>query len=93
MSKQKTMSRKEELFNVTTTVSRFITLISEQYHITISEMFVLMNTLYADVLDDIARSTPDNVTEEEMKAFMKDKVGLLLTMIDEQIPIKVDNNE
>lgn len=87
------MSRKEELFNVTTTVSRFITLISEQYHITISEMFVLMNTLYADVLDDIARSTPDNVTEEEMKAFMKDKVGLLLTMIDEQIPIKVDNNE
>lgn len=87
------MSRKEELFNVTTTVSRFITLISEQYHITISEMFVLMNTLYADVLDDIMRSIPDNVTEEEMRAFMKDKVGLLLTMIDEQIPIKVDNNE
>ena len=56
-------------------------------------MFVLMNTLYADVLDDIMRSIPDNVTEEEMRAFMKDKVGLLLTMIDEQIPIKVDNNE
>ena len=56
-------------------------------------MFVMMNTLYSNILDNMICERPDNISEENMKAFMKDRVGLLLSMIDEQLPVNIDNDE
>ena len=93
MSRRKKMSRKEELLTVTTTVGQMISFFSEKHHISIAETFVMMNTLYANLLDEISRMKPDKVSEEDMKAYMKEKVGLLLDVIDEEIPVNLDNDE
>ena len=87
------MSRREELLTVTMTIGQMISFFGEKHHFTINEMFVMMNTLYSNMLDTIISERPDNISEENLKVFMKEKVGLLLSMIDEQLPVNLDNNE
>ena len=64
-----------------------------KYKVTPKEALTLLNTLYADICDNVIESRGEGLSEQDIKTWLVTQVDNLKVVIKNELPIKENKDE
>ena len=85
--------RENEVLDALNEITGVVTDTFNKYKVTLKEAFLVLNSLYVNICDNVIKLRYEGLSEQDVKKWLVTKVNKLKDVIENELPLKENKDE